>query len=277
MNIHLRGHSGCDITVVDTPEGLLVKKKATDRSYNQRLYAQYIKQKDYQSAVFRGTQVHSCFLEDDGLLAFTMDYISGRTLAEAMHTIELYKILPLGNRFAALLPEKIVPNSSANVVFKSKIDALEKSISGSGFQAEAAFRALRRFDWSGASESPCHGDLTLENIILEGDEIYLIDFLDSFYDSWAIDLAKILQDADLHWHYRYEENLENNLKIRLYCLKESVVNAILARQDGKWLYSTVYHVLLLNVLRIIPYCKDEVTREWISRQIENLLGMIEKL
>ncbi len=251
-----------------------MKKKSSEQSYNQRLYNQYLRQKNYTSTIFRCANVYQYSEDADGRTYFTMDYINGKTVAEEMRTIELYRVPLLGDKFAALLPDAVVPNPGADNVFKNKIAILAGKICGKGSRAKQALEELKSFDWSAASGSPCHGDLTLENMILRNGEIYLIDFLDSFYDSWAIDLAKILQDADLHWHYRYEGDLENNLKIRLHCLKDSIVGAILAHDDGERLYSTVYHVLLLNVLRIIPYCRDEITEEWIERQIDHVLKII---
>ena len=37
----------------------------------------------------------------------------------------------------------------------------------------------------------CHGDLTFSNILFNGNNYYLIDFLDSFIESPLLDLVKI--------------------------------------------------------------------------------------
>lgn len=39
----------------------------------------------------------------------------------------------------------------------------------------------------------CHGDLTFSNILFNGNNYYLIDFLDSFLESPLLDLVKIRQ------------------------------------------------------------------------------------
>ena len=64
-----------------------------------------------------------------------------------------------------------------------------------------ALDLLERHDWSNMTVSPCHGDLTLENIIVKDERLYLIDFLDSFFDSWFMDAGTLLQDVQVMWYW----------------------------------------------------------------------------
>ena len=41
----------------------------------------------------------------------------------------------------------------------------------------------------------CHGDLTFSNILFNGNNYYLIDFLDSFIESPLLDIVKLRQDT----------------------------------------------------------------------------------
>ena len=105
---------------------------------------------------------------------------------------------------------------------------------------------LRSFDFSFVPRSSCHGDLTLENIIVTtNNELYLIDFLDSFYDSWMIDIAKLLQDLELKWSYRFSED-DSNREIRLLIAKEALLNRIRVMDNGQEIIRNVYSILLLN-------------------------------
>lgn len=274
IEVELQGNSGCRIEVIRNGNGLVVRKSSQNVNYNDRLQRQYIKQKNYRSDVFFSVKTYG-FEVKNSFFSFTMEYLNGITMAEALRTIELCYVPWLGKKLAMIIPMEISRNEDANKVFNEKLVSLEAEPEMKNFQVKEAFNRLFQFDWSWASKSPCHGDLTLENMILENGKIYLIDFLDSFYDSWAIDVAKILQDADLGWHYRYESRQNNNLAIRQLCLKESILAAIGEHTYGPNIYLTVYHVLLLNVLRIIPYCKDAVTKTWINRNIVYLLHIIE--
>lgn len=124
------------------------------------------------------------------------------------------------------------------------------------------------------SKSPCHGDLTLENIIVSSTKkLYLIDFLDSFYDSWMIDLAKLLQDLELGWSFRnYEENMTRNL--RLLVAKETLFEEINKMDNSEVIIETLYHLLLLNVLRIYPYAKDKKTLSFLDKSLNTIMKKI---
>lgn len=119
------------------------------------------------------------------------------------------------------------------------------------------------YKWDYIQHSQCHGDLTLENIIVSNNDLYLIDFLDSFYDSWQIDIAKILQDIEIFWHYR-KDKMDNNLFIRLLVLKRILLKKLIKIKDGEKIIESIYHILLLNLLRILPYTKDESTYDFLQ-------------
>jgi thiamine kinase-like enzyme len=132
-----------------------------------------------------------------------------------------------------------------------------------------ALSHLKRVDWSRCEESSCHGDLTLENIIIRDGELYLIDFLDSFYNSWMIDVAKILQDIECFWSYRHEPR-SLNLHVRAVALKYLLTTYIRSRHGGEEYLVMVYNLLLLNLLRILPYTKDEETLKYLYGEIDRL-------
>src|SRR6202007_385393 len=54
-------------------------------------------------------------------------------------------------------------------------------------------------DWDGIPESVCHGDMTLENLLLRKDRgAVFIDCDEPFVSSSWLDLAKLCQDIDGH-------------------------------------------------------------------------------
>ena len=118
-------------------------------------------------------------------------------------------------------------------------------------------------------------NLTLENIIITyNKQIYLIDFLDSFYNSWMLDIAKLLQDLELKWSFRNIE-LSVNQALRIEIAKEALIEEILKLRDGKNKLFTIYHLLLLNILRIYPYTKDEKTFDFLDNAIKELIIKID--
>ena len=116
---------------------------------------------------------------------------------------------------------------------------------------------------------PCHGDLTLSNIIVSRtSSLNLIDFLPTFIESPLWDIVKIYQDLKYGWSYR---NLKGHEKesskiFFLNCLPSQI-----------HIYEKVFkrQILLfdaLNIARLCPYIKEKETRRWIINILDNLLS-----
>ena len=88
-----------------------------------------------------------------------------------------------------------------------------------------------------------------------------------------IDIAKLLQDLELGWSYRHEQ-ISENLKIRLLIGKEALLENISLLEDGDEKIKQIYHILLLNVLRIVPYTKDKETEIFLQNSIQKILKII---
>ena len=98
----------------------------------------------------------------------------------------------------------------------------------------------------------CHGDLTFENIIVNNDTIYLIDFLDSYLDSPLIDLSKILQDLYLNWSNRnYKVHVLDLVRNQL--IIQRIQNVI---EECRINPSTLELQRKMTLLRILPYTDD---------------------
>ena len=118
---------------------------------------------------------------------------------------------------------------------------------------------------------PCHGDLTLSNIIVSRtSSLNLIDFLPTFIESPLWDIVKIYQDLKYGWSYRNLKGPEKaSSKIFfLNCLpfQLHIYEKVFKRQ-----------ILLfdaLNIARLCPYIKDKETRIWIINVLDNLLSKL---
>ena len=116
----------------------------------------------------------------------------------------------------------------------------------------------------GVPVGPCHGDLTLSNIIWSPSVgLVLIDFLSTFLDSPLQDLAKISQDLEFGWTFR---RMDQNLLIKSKVFSETVFPSY-----AGYLYelfpgaSFLFKILCLA--RIAPYVSDSITAEWLNRSL----------
>lgn len=125
-------------------------------------------------------------------------------------------------------------------VFNKKISGLKEVLSNS--QNEIIYQALFRIeshDWTRLAPSPCHGDMTLENIIIKNDNLFFIDFLDSFYDSWILDIGTLLQDVQVMWSYRFNNEINMNTVLRLIVFRDLLIEEI-KKVDKKYVLEVYY-------------------------------------
>jgi len=276
-NIKLCGHSGCKLEVVRYDGVLSVIKVSKDSDYDKRLKAQEEKQKNFCNSIFKAPRILGDFKDENGRFCFIMEYVNGVTLSEYLKKISISDIEKFANMFLSFIPNDFIFDPEAKSIFLSKITDLESKINVESEVFFNIFSRLKKNKWDHCVSSSCHGDLTLENMIWDGNNIYLIDFLDSFYDSWMVDLAKLLQDLECFWSYRNDKNIDENLKIRLFIFKKIILDKICALPDGKQILQTLYDILLIHLLRIIPYTKDDFTKNYLNIEINRIFEKVNKI
>ena len=272
--MELKGYSGCSLKIIDSNGVKRVKKTASNTSYNARL----CEQKKKQEKVILGN-LHNCRTYEDGyqngLYFFVMEYINGNTFAEHIESIRLSDLEYAVNKLTSHFVEFERKDCEANRCFLEKIREIKSTIFNNNlveknsYEINESIKILEEYKWDWIVHSPCHGDMTLENILVCMDGLYLIDFLDSFYDTWMIDAAKLLQDCECFWSYRKNE-LNSNMRVRLLVFRDLCVERITKMKHGKELMDTVYHILLLNFLRILPYTKNKDDYIFIKSSIASL-------
>lgn len=111
----------------------------------------------------------------------------------------------------------------------------------------------------------CHGDLTLSNMIMDDESLWLIDFIGAFVDTPYWDIAKLYQEFEFGWSSRFASS-ESQLR---YVLQ----NRDIKRKIDEFVQEEQLNVFVINcfkyltLLRIIPYVRDTTTRAWLSRSL----------
>ena len=118
---------------------------------------------------------------------------------------------------------------------------------------------------------PCHGDLTLSNIIIStSGSLNLIDFLDTFINSPLWDIVKLYQDLKYGWSYRTLAGPERE-SARIFfgnCIPNQLRIYEEIMSDQVRLFDA------LNLVRLSPYIKNQETEKWL---VENLKNSMSKL
>lgn len=118
---------------------------------------------------------------------------------------------------------------------------------------------------------PCHGDITLSNIIISSSgALHFIDFLPTFLETPLWDIVKLYQDLKYGWSYRDLAGPEkasaklffsNCLPSQLKIYKDVMCNQILIFDA-------------FNLARLSPYIKDYETREWLIYHLRNAINCL---
>lgn len=284
MNCYdLGGHSGCKIILIEEEDGFtFVRKISKDKEYNDRLKKQCEKQASFNGGQIKTPTIYNSGLSEEGLFYFDMEYVQGMTLAEYIKSMEIGKVCGL----VEILVDNLIPKEKIAVsleqktviddIFKKKVASMRETLSShENLVVGQALDLLEMHDWTNLSPSRCHGDLTLENIIIKNDNLYFIDFLDSFYDSWLIDVGTLLQDVQVMWSYRNSNNVGMNTVLRLIVFRDLLLDEI-GKIDSNYILE-IYYSLLQKLIRIYPYIKDKETYEFLNEKTSIVLETINKL
>lgn len=253
QNKRLIGNSGCRVELHHSKSNkTFVCKKSSDIAYNQRLQVQIDKQIDFKARGYLVPTIFEVGTDYEGLLFFNMEYIPGLKLSQVAENSISEKILAdLNAILKRLAGEDLIAEPIHPV--RKKLAELEIQLpSESHFKRCIEF--LQIFQWEKVKRTKCHGDFTLENIIVNSKGIYLIDFQDVTTNSYLQDVSKILFDLEFHWSSRYR--IESISKVNTFGNYRKILNMIdfsLGRFEDR---QTLEALKLLNILRIYPYLRD---------------------
>ncbi len=263
----LSGYSGCHIHLYDDNGRLFVRKLSGSEGYNKRLERQIVKQAAFKHPILRAPQVYKTGYID-GCFYADMEYIDGKTVAALIRDGE-YKAAhkAIYSVFTLFTPVDTVLVNAQDVVQKvaSMHDALETFDAQELCQKTLDILVSRNWETHPAA---CHGDLTLENMIVKDGKVYLIDFLDAFHDCLEVDMAKMMQDLCCMWSFRHDPlnkagvEFLHDCALHLESLYRKITNSDTAQLKA---------MLQLTLLRIYPYLKDDVTKAFLDNELSLLM------
>lgn len=287
MNIDIKGHSGCNIDVIDIKDKLYVRKSSNDLKYIDRLYEQGNKQiNDYNNQKIVGVpRITKNFInKDSGEAYIIMDYIYAKNFIDYFEHASKNDIDDFADVFCEYIKYELNNCTIENIskdIFINKF----KSVKGNCFHnellidnpiterlldaCEIIFNQLP--DYLQLPVGKCHGDLTFSNILFTNNKFYFIDYLDSFIETPIQDIVKLRQDTLYFWSIQmYNKKFD---KIRLKIIFDYIDTKINDYfRDNEYYYKSYNVLQLMNILRILPYVKKESVRDFLHSVIDELLN-----
>ena len=132
---------------------------------------------------------------------------------------------------------------------------------------------LKKTNWEYFPISENHGDLSLENILI--DRKYKINFIDmnkNFLDSYLLDISKLIFDLNCEWSL--QKNQIKSIKTINHRFKyDYIKNYVLAYFKFMLTKKEQYFIkrlLILDILRILPYIKNDYLQKKLINKLKNI-------
>jgi len=245
LDFKVRGNSNYNLKL----ENNLVSK--TSNKKDDRLSISAKKQKEFTSNFFKSPIVTN--INENG---FSMEYIQGQSFSQFFTRATKRDLDNLINKIDGYLKERIVGEMNLPIqILKDKILSISEDMS--------ILDILSNKESVKIKVGISHGDMTLSNMIF-AEDIYLIDFLDSYIESPTMDIVKLRQDTHLHWSLNMVDDVTDLTKIKLG------LNYI-----DKWIVDNYpiedYELFqIINLLRIYPYTTNDNIKSYLKNNITRL-------
>lgn len=301
VEIEVKGHSGCQIDVVKDNDMVYVYKSTADPQYLKRLVIQAKKQQAAASVEYQHVRVPKIYelQENADTTIIKMQYVYSKNFIEFFEQVGFEQVDYLIGALEYFVEYEISKSRLQKVspdIFQEKFADIRNKVENNSLYYENELsdsqvpdkklkpkiqsildRCQKVFNELKEMFIPigiCHGDLTFSNILFNGNNYYLIDFLDSFIETPLQDIVKIRQDTAYRWSQLMYTKKYDAVRLRIICDKiDREIDGYFTRKY-QW-YTDNYHtVQLMNILRILPYARE---KKVISYLIEVLNGLLNEL
>lgn len=286
--IEVKGHSGCQIDVVNENSNIYVYKSSFDPKYIDRLCLQAQKQKKASLLEYQHIRIPQIFdiQRTKTSVSIKMQYVYSKNFIEFFEQAGFEQIYYFIGALEYFIDNEIKQCSIKKVssrVFQEKFaDICCKVSNNSNYINNASIKQLMDkcksvFDSMKDIYIPlgtCHGDLTFSNILFNWNNYYLIDFLDSFIETPFQDIVKIRQDTAYLWsQLMYIKPYD---KVRLQIISKKIDTEIdqYFSERYSWYRQSYTIMQLMNILRILPYAHEERVIDHLQKIIKSLLNEI---
>lgn len=285
MEIEIRGHSGCQIDIVNGGDSLFINKSTRDKNYIPRLYKQALKQCNASKIAYQHIRVPKIYgIERMGeYLNIKMEYIYSKNYVDYFEDAGFDQISYFIKALKIFIDSEIENSKmtpiNKNVVINKYNDVCDKVAKNDFISKDTDIKIILEKSSIVFNEldeeinipvGQCHGDLTFSNILFNGNNYYLIDFLDSFLESPLLDLVKIRQDSNYGWsQLMYGHDFDS---VRMRIISDKIDKEIDIYYSNYDWYNKYYSTFqLMNFLRVIQYAKEERTVAFLKNVLNSIL------
>lgn len=260
------GNSGCGF-ILDEKSGLAIKY--SNNFPSQRLESQIIKQSYFKSPslpFIQTPEIYTTFRRNCNLYV-VMEMINGKDFVEYIDNS--YNIERSVNYIFSLLSMVIDDYFSRSrklsvktYLFYRKINEIKQKIS-----SDFAYQIDINIPEFSTLQGPCHGDLTLSNLLIDDyQHIFLFDFLNTYCDSPIQDIVKLRQDTHHKWIKLKAKSYNDKTEEALNILDKLIVTKYFDKISPEEYYIFQY----MNLIRILPYSTSLEMTNFIFKELQDI-------
>lgn len=288
MDIEVKGHSGCKIDVINESGQIYVYKSTADPKYLQRLALQARKQQAACSVEYQHIRVPKIFEQKESTdqTVIKMEYVYSKNFIEFFEQAGFEQVDYLIGALEYFIEHEISKSKIQNVsakIFQDKFTDIRQKVESNPIYAgndvvtnilERSQKAFNNMSDMLIPVGTCHGDLTFSNILFNGNNYYLIDFLDNFIETPLQDIVKIRQDTAYRWSQLMYTKPYDAVRLRIIC--DKIDTEIDAYFKNKYEWYRIYYpvVQFMNILRILPYAHEKKVVTYLQNILNSLLHEI---
>ena len=283
MTIDIKGHSGCKIDIIEDGDNLFVKKSTQDKNYLNRLCLQGNKQKNdkcFTDSIVNPTILDIEQTKDEA--SILMPYIYAKNFIDYFEAASPHDIDNFIINFTQYIHNEIdnceIKSIFSNV-FIDKFNSVTKNCEKNELlKGNMRVKSILKDCEKSFNNMPetiempigvCHGDLTFSNILFTSTNYYFIDYLDSFIETPIQDIVKLRQDTKYFWStMMYKKKYDI---VRLNMIFKYIDDKINDHfSNNEYYYRNYDRLQLMNILRILPYVKEEKIRDFVLNILASL-------
>jgi aminoglycoside phosphotransferase len=273
----LPGLSGAQVYLM-TRDGVhwFVRKTAENAAGNERLRGQALRQHllaERLAPAVLSTPRILLESERDGRYFFDMELVRGTDAASYLRRASYPEVVAFTKRLreyigaaaaAPALREPARPPAALSLEHMGRIQQSTGAVSDRvSSRLHAALEALRS-DLTRPS-TLCHGDLTLENLIVRDDgALCAVDLLDGPVEHYWQDAAKLHQDLDGEWYRRGQPAIAPGVLAFVSCRLRETCRALDPAYDRVHAFLVAF-----QFLRILPYVRTDAARAFVLERLDH--------
>jgi hypothetical protein len=267
MLIDHSGLSGCKLEIISDK---VIRKYSSNQNYNGRLLTQIDKQYFFSRNIFTNIDTPKIIQKhQNDLISFDMEYVLGCDYYSYFSNASPNQITKIFLFFDEYF-DFLIKNSHQDDSYTSKEKIKNKLFSFKSSKycklINFVIKYLEEIEIN-IPKSFCHGDLTISNLLFHHKKVYLIDFLDSYIDTFILDLIKLKQDL----YYKWILEINNIDDLRITQCFDYLWNYIQIKYN-QYINTNIFEVLdLVNFLRIEPYLTNHHQKSILDNKIKNTL------